>query len=312
MPLERTRWAARLHLAAAVMVAATGAGMYARGLTFEYRATWESTFLSVDAVQALLGALLSPALALLGSELPPLEPLRAPATGPAALWIHAWALTATLLVIAPRLLLAAFERTRAARLSRRMPLRVPLAYLRRLRAAASTTPHEVHVTPYSYRPVEKSTETLRRLLLDWLGARASLRVVPGAKYGAEADPSAAGWQVLLFSLAQTPEVEVHGEWLSQYVDALADGQRLIVLVDEAPLLAKVPAAQRLERRESRRRAWLRNLDTGRAAGATGPAPVFLALDESLDADLALDTLARGAWPPPMGKKGRRAGAKSHA
>lgn len=295
MPLERARWSARLHLLAAVMVAATVAGMYLRGLAFEYRATWESTFLGAETVEPLLRSLLAPALFVLGGELPNLVELRAPATGAAAPWIHAWAVTALLFVIAPRLLLAGASYLRRVRLSRRLELRVPAAYLRRLLAAASTTPHEVLVTPYSYQPKEKAMETVRRLLLDWLGARANVRFAPSVGYGGTLQASSAGWRILLFNLAQTPELEVHGELLEQLGSELADGQKLLVIVDEAPFLERIPQSQQAERRESRRRAWLRNLDSGAFAGR-GPRPVFLALDASLDLDLALDSLPHGVWP----------------
>ena len=294
MPLHRARWAARLHLAAAVTVAATVAGMYLRGLAFEYRATWESTFLDAGLVESLLRSLLAPALLLLGGDLPALADLRAPETGPAAPWIHAWAVTAMLFVVLPRLALAFGGFLQAARFARRLEIRWPAAYVRRLLAGASTTPHEIVVAPYSYRPREKAMETLRQLLLDGLGARSSLRFTPVVPYGEAAPSSTSGWRVLLFNLSQTPEVEVHGELLADVVSELADGQRLIVIVDEAPMLEKLPESQRLERRESRRRAWLRNLE---GAEAKGPRPIFLALDASLDLDLALDVLPQGMWPP---------------
>ncbi|MEM8993904.1 MAG: DUF2868 domain-containing protein [Acidobacteriota bacterium] len=307
LPLESARWSARFHLGAAAMVAAAVAGMYARGLAFEYRATWESTFLSAETVDAILRAVLAPATALLGLALPGVDTLRAPASGPAAPWIHAWAVSAALFVIAPRVLLAARALLETVRLERRLPLQLPPTYLRRVLAAASTAPHEAQVIPYSYRPVERSMEVLRRVLLDVLGARANLRINPTVAYGEAPQASSAAWRILLFNLAQTPEVEVHGEVLQHLAGELADGQRLLVVVDEAPLLARVPEAQRAERRESRRRAWIRNLNPSPAAGdeTSPPQPVFLAVDDDLDADHALDALTRGAWPPAAtgGKRG---------
>ena len=150
-------------------------------------------------------------------------------------------------------------------------------------------------------------ETLRQLLLDGLGARSSLRFSPVVAYGDDLPASTAGWRIVLFSLAQTPEVEVHGELLADLVRELADGQRLIVIIDEAPMLEKLPESQRLERRESRRRAWLRNLESAEADGR-GPRPIFLALDAALDIDLALDALPQGMWPRGKWPAGEAAGS----
>ncbi|MEM1180525.1 MAG: hypothetical protein AAGM22_19425 [Acidobacteriota bacterium] len=302
LPLEAARWSGRFHLAAAALVISTVVGMYARGLAFEYRATWESTFLSAGTVDAILGFVLWPAQRILILDLPTVESLRAPASGSAAPWIHAWAMSAVLLVVVPRLALAGRAALHAWRLRRRLPLSISPSYVRRIVATASTTPHEVQILPYSYRPVERSTEVLRRAVLDFLGARAVLRIGSTLGYGDAPPPSSAAWRIVLFNLAQTPEVEVHGELLGQLAGELADGQRLLVLVDEAPFLDRVPGSQRAERRESRRRAWLRNLaaSTDDGVAVEVPAPVFLALDDELDPDLAVDALTRGAWPPGAG------------
>ena len=74
------------------------------------------------------------------------------------------------------------------------------------------------------------------------------------------------------------------------------------------MLEKLPESQRLERRQSRRRAWLRNLESG----SDGPRPIFLALDASLDLDLALDALPQGTWPAATqgdGAKGKGSGGE---
>jgi hypothetical protein len=63
------------------------AGLYVRGLAFEYRATWESTFLDATTVHWLLAGLLAPGSMLTGIATPGaahLESIRAPASENAA------------------------------------------------------------------------------------------------------------------------------------------------------------------------------------------------------------------------------------
>ena len=119
-----------LHVGSLGFASGLVAGMYLRGLVLEYRASWESTFLDPAAVSALLRVVLGPAAALLdalrgGGEaralLAPasIEALRSPGAGPAALWIHLWAVTALLGIGVPRALLAAFAARRARALAAR-------------------------------------------------------------------------------------------------------------------------------------------------------------------------------------------------
>ena len=80
-------------------------GLYIRGLALDYQATWESTFLSANQVQGLLHTLLGPAAWLLHYPLPELSEilsLQAPQHGPAAPWIHMWAVTALAVIVIPR------------------------------------------------------------------------------------------------------------------------------------------------------------------------------------------------------------------
>ncbi|MGE5161123.1 MAG: DUF2868 domain-containing protein, partial [Betaproteobacteria bacterium] len=105
-PLLTARAGRVLHLSAALLAAGAIAGLYVRGLVFEYRAGWESTFLGPAQVHALLSALLGPAASLLATPFPSaaeVEAIRWPAsTGEsAARWIHWYALTVAALVVAP-------------------------------------------------------------------------------------------------------------------------------------------------------------------------------------------------------------------
>lgn len=299
--LASARLSRALHLAALAMVAGVVGGMYLRGLILAYRATWESTFLGAAQVDALLGFVLAPAGILLGSGVPSVEALEAPAAGPAGLWIHLWAATAALFVGVPRLALAFSDGLSAWRAGRRIEILLPAAYPKRLRASASARAPEVQVVPFSYRPGDQSAQELRGLLQDLAGARAHVRLASSLDYGSERPESFDGtMRVVVFNLAQTPEVEVHGEVLRTLRAETPDGQGLLVLVDEGPLRRKLENLApdvADERLDSRRRAWTRVVEGEELV------PVLVDLEagdlsaEAARRDQTLDAMERALWPP---------------
>lgn len=266
-PLARARAARVLHLAAALLALGAIAGLYVRGLVFEYRAGWESTFLEPAQVHALLAFLLGPAAGALGMPLPTAADVAAirwpESTGEnAARWIHWYALTVGALVVVPRLVLAAWARWREQRWSRRFPLALDEPYFRRLLAGFTPDRAQLRVLPYSYTVDEPGLHGLREATRTLLGDASDLALRPAVAFGEEASAAAGldpadrsvGLSVALFSLASTPEHENHGAFLGVLRDAI--GPRLIALVDEAPLkrrLGDLPAAR--DRLAERRRAW---------------------------------------------------------
>ena len=76
-PLVAARAGRVLHLAAAMLALGAIAGLFVRGLAFEYRAGWESTFLGAPAVHAILSFVLGPAARLTGIALPGVTELEA-------------------------------------------------------------------------------------------------------------------------------------------------------------------------------------------------------------------------------------------
>ena len=185
-PLHEARIVRALHLAAAAFALGALASMYARGLAFEYRAGWDSTFLDAMGLRRLLGIVLWPATALAGFALPDpaaLDALRF-SRGPgenAARWIHAYAASVFALVVLPRLALAAWAGRRASQLAQRFPLALDGAYFEALtqRLAAArpraakldaqsiadpkTPPRSVELSLVSHTNVGKTT--LARTLL---------------------------------------------------------------------------------------------------------------------------------------------------
>ncbi len=286
-PLAAARVRRLLHASALAMVVGVLAGMYVRGIAFEYRATWESTFLSGEVIDRLLGIILAPGAWLLGTEVPSAAAIERPRSGDAAPWIHLYAAAAALYVALPRSLLTAVESVRCARRGRRLRLTLPALYPRRLAAAVETSATEVEVVPYSYRPVAGAVENLRSLVCDLFGPRSEIRVRSPVEYGTEpVEPGGGRCRIVVFGLAQTPEAEVHGKLLVALREELADGQLMVVVVDGSAYRPRVGP----ERLEERRRTW------NRMVAAAGLEAVHLDLlaDET---EPALARLVAGMWPP---------------
>ena len=153
-PLYAVRAARILHVAAAALALGVIAGLYVRGLAFEYRASWESTFLDASAVRSIVAFVYAPGAFVTGIAIPPVEAvaaIRAPAGENAARWVHLIAASVALIVIVPRLLLALLagivERHRAAHI----PLSVEEAYFQRLLRGYRGGPARVRVDSLQLR-----------------------------------------------------------------------------------------------------------------------------------------------------------------
>ena len=263
------------HFGSAALALGLVGGFYLRGIALEYRAGWESTFLGTTLVRALLHVLYGPAAAITGIALPADDTAMAAlhwrngaGGGPAAPWIHLMAVTAFLFVVVPRLLLAAHATWQIARAGRQLV--VPeslLPYARRTLGAsdAALPAQSARLTAFAYEPGVASGQGAQGLLRAAFGRDTRIEFAPGIAYGDEAEydsPArgpAADLEVLLFSLAATPEAENHGAILHsahQRLDRSAAGSRLLVLVDEAPYLAHMSGDASLAARiEQRRAAW---------------------------------------------------------
>ena len=114
-----------LHLMSIAFVCGTLLSAYWDGLIQEYRASAESTFLSVSAVESLLSFILMPS-SLLGfgevtlSDFTPSGP-KGILLGEAALWIHRYAVSLVVWVMIPRLILVMLETFKVWRIAREIP-----------------------------------------------------------------------------------------------------------------------------------------------------------------------------------------------
>lgn len=290
-PLHLTRAARGLHLAAAALGAGLVASLYVRGVAFDYRAGWESTFLDAESVRALLVAIYGPASWLTGIPIPDaaaLEAARREGTSggvPAAPWIHLIAATMALYVVVPRLLLALEAAMRARRLEADMPLPAFLpAYFRRAfahvegaveRARAIVMPFACELTPGALARLVAWVQGAAGGPVD-VSARDSLPYGEEERYletFGERGGDTADLVVLPFGLAATPEAENHGVVLAGVRDRIGKrpGARLLVVVDEAPYAERMAAAP--QRIDERRGAWR---DFVRAHGLEAQ---FVRLDE---------------------------------
>ncbi|MCB9898636.1 MAG: DUF2868 domain-containing protein [Planctomycetes bacterium] len=268
-----------LHLGAAALVVGAVLGMYVRGLGLQYRVGWESTFLGPESVAAVLRAFLGPAAALLGWTLPDagqLAALRfdaaaAPAAEQAARFIHLYALTGVLFVLAPRTLLAAIDTALTRKLALRVPIAVDAGVLRRLVSPARRGAHAVVVHGYGWHLPPRAGDELSALLHDVFGTRAALSMASSLEYGDDPPPvrgaasagddasrdDAPACDVFVFALAQSPESEVHGAFLREARRVRAGRAAMLVLVDGGSYRKRL--GDDSPRLAERRRAWDRVL-----------------------------------------------------
>ena len=301
-PLQAARLAALLHGAAALLALGALVSLYARGLVWDLRAGWDSTFLSPAAVRTVLGAVLGPAAALSGQALPDvatLASLRLASGGgeTAARWIHLWALTLGLAVVLPRSALAALAWRRTRALAAALPLDPTDSGLQRLLRSASGQVQPVTVLPYSYQLDAARQAALPAVLAQHMGPLARPNLLPSLAQGAEDQPAPwwpgppADTVVALFALTATPERETHGVFLQALAQRLAGppaagvpggvqggvqgASQLLVMVDTSGFRARLGpqanSADSLQRLDQRRRAWQAMLQP------QGLVPVFVDL-----------------------------------
>jgi len=305
-PLMAARAARVLHLAAALFAVGAVAGLYVRGLVFEYRAGWESTFLDAPALHAILSFFLSPAAQLIGVPFPSVEDIAAlrftngtPGSANAALWIHLYAVTVGAVVVVPRLALAVIAAWQERHRSHRFTFDMSEPYFRRLAGSFTVGAARLRVIPYSYTVDEAAIGGLRAVAVALLGDDADLVLHPTITFGAEtsvpqtltgAEPKVA-LTLALFSLAATPENENHGAFLKALRNASA-ATRLAVLIDESGyrrrLGVQAGADARLEERRAAWRYFCRALELD-TAFVDLPAPDLPALQSDLERVLAAST-----------------------
>jgi hypothetical protein len=207
---------------------------------------------------------------------PDVAPLRGPVgEGSAAPWIHLWAATLGLFVVIPRAALALLDALTAARLGRWLPVEIDAAYARRALHSGRGAASVVDGVYYSCAPDAGLRERLHAMLQEQAGARAVVRDAVTLDYGDAPDrialgddPAVSGRIVVVFALAQTPESEVHGEFLGKLYDRVdRAGGEITVVLETATYRQRVGSAERVR---ERRATWDRLLrDVGLTATELG-------------------------------------------
>lgn len=257
-PMYAARAARILHFASAFLAAGVIGGLYLRGLALEYRATWESTFLEPAAVRAIVAAFYAPGAWVTGLAVPDVASvaaIRAPASENAAMWMHLMAATLAVVVVVPRLLLAAWTSVVERYRARHFVDDVSDPYFARLLRGFTHGHVVVDAVPYSFTVPAGAETTLASLVGRSLGGNVTVRMERPVGYGDEsAVPALASDRahpvLALFNATATPEREAHG----RFVEALAAaGRPLVVVVDEAALAARYGGEAR--RMDERRELW---------------------------------------------------------
>jgi len=299
-PLLASRVATILHAAAFALALGAIAGLYLRGLVFEYRAGWSSTFLDAPQVREILSIFLGPAAAVTGipiADAAHLEAIRFAPDRPgenAAPWIHLYAATIGLVILLPRALLALGTWARAKSLAASFPLRLDDPYFRKLARHVSADAAPVRIVPYGYHLPPQGALSLQSVVRRAFGARAELSIASTVEFGGEdalpddvVPPQPMAMVGALFSLAATPEAENHGVLLDRLL-AKSAGTPFAVLLDESGFRRRF--ANQPHRLEERRNAW-RDL-----LAPFGLDPVFVDLEspDLVAAEASLNAAMEGA------------------
>lgn len=265
--LLSARLARILHLSAAALAIGAVSSLYVRGMLLEYRAGWESTFLNAEQVHALLSVFLGPLAHWLGQPFPDVAHIAALSWDRgngenAASWIHLYALALAIVVIAPRLLLAAWAGLREHRLSRNFPLSLDDGNFQRALRPWRNEALAVCVQPYAYTLSDLAAQNLQRDLLEQFGDQTKVQLLPVLALGdedhhlaiADREKKSEERRYLLFNLASTPETEHHGMLLRRLRTAPSEPWK--VWVDESTYRQRLGAlAEAKQRLQERRNAW---------------------------------------------------------
>ena len=263
--LTRLRMSRTLHLAAALFAVGAVLSLLARGFLTQYVAGWESTFLDAAQVHTALSVLFAPAAWLFqlpGFSAADIEALRFTQAASQALtqavsppsaaggkrWVLLYTATMLLLVVLPRLVLAAVAHWRARRIAANFPLDLEQPYFRQLRGKMGGPAGVLRVLPYSFTLDEARDRGLASVAAMLLGEQAQVMLRPSSGYGDEPVDALGGAALIdpaisltavLFNLAATPENENHGAFLEHLLRASPRG--VAVLIDESSLLERLAA-----------------------------------------------------------------------
>jgi hypothetical protein len=244
-PITAQRAKALFHAAAALLALGMIAGMYLRGVSREYVAAWESTFLSPETVHTWLSILFAPAAAAISLPVPDVDAIATiragadyvPATaGP---WIHLSSATLVLFVVLPRLALATQGMLRSRSSERNAAAAFQLDdYYASLQSPQRANASRVVVVPYGAELTAKQREVLLALTDEACGAGSVVDFCAAAEYGDDEtealarieNPANAQSLFVLFGLTSIPEEEIQIALVAGLTAQLGD-TNVVALID---------------------------------------------------------------------------------
>jgi len=197
-----------LHLAAAGWAVGVALSLLARGLVVEYRVGWESTFLEAGQVHAILSLVRLPALLLFPFEpfsVPEVASLQFSRGGGAAggaRWVLMYVALLAVVVVVPRLVLAAWAHWRERVAARHVPIDVQDPYYRRVLSLLSAV--RVHLCLVTHRDADRHA-LMRVLAQEPASADTLIR-----------SPQDDVLQLLDLSGRPPPPPEAAGGWLARW------------------------------------------------------------------------------------------------
>jgi len=258
------RAARALHWAAAAFGVGVIVSLYVRGIFLEYHAGWESTFLDASDVHGILSFVFGPVSAQLGTPMPDMfaiDTMRFSNGGlaEASSWIHRIALTLGIVVVMPRVLLAALSTYQQRRLEGHFPLDLGGEYYQRLLRGFKRQSARVTVVPYSYQLSPQLALGQQAILKELFGPNVVVSIADDIPFGGEDDVPEEIFTrdftllIVLFSLTSTPEKENHGVLLSAIRERIPEDRSFVAVVDESQFHLRFP--EQHDRLEARRRLW---------------------------------------------------------
>ncbi|MEM9479978.1 MAG: DUF2868 domain-containing protein [Verrucomicrobiota bacterium] len=265
------------HISAAVFAIGVVAGMYWQGLAREYKASLESTFQTEpETIHRFFEILFTPATLLSGLSAPTMEDvqLAAEANGPAAKWIHLYAVTAALVIVVPRLLLAVCSRFAANKLHKSTDIRALFSgYFPSLVSPDEGEALVALAVPHRIKLEGRQKERLREAAIARWGGRVFVDFADAVEYGSEedwpeskieSDPSVF---VVVMNFSSTPEEDSQGILIDRVKNLIHEDHReseLVVLLDKSAFTARMNGLDEADQRaEQRARAWERVLEKHR-------------------------------------------------
>jgi len=218
--LSAARLSLVLHGMAIALTCGVVTGLYLRGLFQEYQFAWFSTF-DKSIVMSLGKVIFAPVLFLLQGNMPK--------ENMGASWIHLFAASAGLYILLPRFLLLFYTRLKIKKLTRSVEPDLTWPYFNKWRL----DPVTLDLYSYSYSLDDKNLLLLYEALERVYGHQ-DKPIVENIQWGGDLPKSLNQERipVFCFNAAQTPENEVHGEFLNRILQRL---NSCIVIVDYSRL-----------------------------------------------------------------------------